>query len=141
MFQKELAEKIIAKFPSKKYGRLSILTSYKLNVKDKFLVSPNCFFPKPKIFFLVLHLQPKRKLFIKIKNINNLEKLTNILFHNKRKMINKVIKKNFKANQIKSIFKLNLNLRPAELKPEDYFNPRVKLIASNLYIALKGARI
>ena len=114
MFQKELAEKITAKFPSKKYGRLSILTSYKLNVKDKFLVSPNCFFPK-------------RKLIIKIKNINNLEKLTNILFHNKRKMINKVVKKNFKANQIKSIFKLNLNLRPAEIKPEDYFKIAQKL--------------
>ena len=127
MFQKELAEKIIAKFPSKKYGRLSILTSYKLNVKDKFLVSPNCFFPKPKIYSSVLHLQPKRKLIIKIKNINNLEKLTNILFHNKRKMINKVVKKNFKANQIKSIFKLNLNLRPAEIKPEDYFKIAQKL--------------
>ena len=127
MFQKELGEKIIAKFPSKKYGRLSILTSYKLNVKNKFLVSPNCFFPKPKINSLVIHLQPNKKFIVKIKDINNLEKLTNILFNNKRKMINKVVKKNFKPNEIKSIFKLNLNLRPAEIKPEDYYKITQKL--------------
>ena len=127
MFQKELGEKIIAKFPSKKYGRLSILTSYKLNIRDKFLVSPNCFYPKPKINSLVIHLQPNKKLVVKIKDLNNLEKLTQILFNNKRKMINKVIKKNFKPNQIQSIFKLNLNSRPAEIKPEDYYKITQKL--------------
>ena len=62
MFQKELGEKIIAKFPSKKYGRLSILTSYKLNVKDKFLVSPNCFFPKPKNIFFSPSPSTKKKI-------------------------------------------------------------------------------
>ena len=49
MFQKELGEKIIGKFKSKSYGRLSILTNYNLIIKNKFLVSNNCFFPKPKI--------------------------------------------------------------------------------------------
>ena len=48
MFQKELAEKIIGKFSTAGYGRLSILTSYRLNIVKNFLVSPNCFFPKPK---------------------------------------------------------------------------------------------
>ena len=33
MFQKELGEKIIAKFPSSKYGRLSILTNLMLDLK------------------------------------------------------------------------------------------------------------
>ena len=55
MFQKELAEKIIAKFPSKNYGRLSIITNLKFFLKKKFLVSSNCFFPKPKVTSMVLH--------------------------------------------------------------------------------------
>ena len=37
MFQKELGEKIISKFPSKNYGRLSILTNYKLRIMEKLL--------------------------------------------------------------------------------------------------------
>ena len=55
MFQKVSGRKIISKFPSSNYGRLSILTHYKLNVLKKFLISPNCFFPKPKINSMVIH--------------------------------------------------------------------------------------
>ena len=49
MFQKELANRIIGKFGTKDYGRLSILTNYRLDILNKFDVSPNCFFPKPKV--------------------------------------------------------------------------------------------
>ena len=49
MFQKELGEKIIGKFNTSNYGRLSILTYYRLNFVGKFFfISPNCFLPKPK---------------------------------------------------------------------------------------------
>ena len=60
MFQKELGEKIVCKFPSKLYGRLSIISNYKLIVKNKFFVSPNCFFPKPKVNSMVIHFKPKK---------------------------------------------------------------------------------
>ena len=43
MFQKELGERIIGKFPSKNYGRLSIISNYRLRIIKKFLVSANCF--------------------------------------------------------------------------------------------------
>ena len=36
MFQKELGDRIIGKFPSKHYGRLSVISNYKLNVLNKF---------------------------------------------------------------------------------------------------------
>ena len=49
MFQKELGEKIIAKYPSKNYGRLSIIANFKLRVLDKFLVSNNFFFQNQKL--------------------------------------------------------------------------------------------
>ena len=62
MFQKELAEKIIGRFPSKNYGRISILTNFRLKLVDKFLVSKNCFRPMPKVTSMVVHFQPKKNL-------------------------------------------------------------------------------
>ncbi len=121
MFQKEMAHRIIGKFNTSKYGRLSILTNYRLKVSDSFDVSPNCFFPRPKVNSTVLLLKPNTKKFDKIKNIENLEKITNFLFSNKRKMINKTMKKIFNNNQINLIKNLNLRSRPSELKPEKYY--------------------
>ena len=56
MFQKELGEKIIGKFPSSNYGRLSIISNFRPKIIKKFLVSPNCFWPKPKVTSMVIHL-------------------------------------------------------------------------------------
>ena len=121
MFQKELGEKILGKFRSKNYSRLSILTNYRLKVLSKFIVSPNCFFPKPKIKSIVIHFKPMKRNGIEIKDINNLEKITKILFSKKRKMINKSIKKIIEKNEIKKIENLNLKLRPEQLHPDVYY--------------------
>jgi len=120
MFQKELGEKILGKFPSANYGRLSILTDYRLNILKKFLVSPNCFLPKPKVTSLVIHFKPKINTII-LKDITNLEKITNVIFSNKRKMINKNIKKILSKKDILLINNLKLNLRPAEIEPEIFY--------------------
>ena len=121
MFRKELGDKIIGDFSSNNYGRLSILSNYRLKIKKKFLVSPNCFFPKPKVISMVIHFLPKSKNLFKIRNLNNLEKLTGIFFSNKRKMINKTMKKVFNENHKKYFPNLKLTLRPAEIKPEIYY--------------------
>ena len=121
MFQKELGDKIIGSYPSSNYGRLSIITGYRLSVIKKFLVSSNCFFPKPKVKSMVIHFKPKLNKNFKIKQIKNLEKITNIIFSNKRKMINKSIKKILNKDQINMIDQLNLNMRPAEIKPDIYY--------------------
>ena len=89
---------------------------------NKFNVSPNCFLPKPKVDSTVLYIVPKNKIFYKIKNIENLEKITSILFSNKRKMINKNIKKIFKdIKYLNSKINLDLELRPSDLQPEKYY--------------------
>ena len=49
MFQKEMADRIMGNYNTSKYGRLSILANFRLEVLNKFNVSSNCFFPKPKI--------------------------------------------------------------------------------------------
>ena len=121
MFQKELGEKIIGKYPSKHYGRLSILSNFRLRVIDKFLVSPNCFFPKPKILSMVIHFKTFKDKKFEIKRISNLEKVTNILFSNKRKKINKNIKKLLSQEHISKIKELNLDLRPENIEPKIYY--------------------
>ena len=120
MFQKELGEKIIGKFPSSKYGRLSIISNYRLENIEKFIVSENCFFPKPKVKSMVINFKPKKNTF-KIKNISNLEKITNFLFSKKRKMINKSIIKILNKDEIKQIPELKTNLRPSDISPNVYY--------------------
>ena len=120
MFQKELGEKIIGLYQTPNYGRISILANSRLKVIKKFFVSPNCFRPKPKITSMVIHFKPKSTL-LSIKDILNLEKVTKIFFSNKRKMINKNIKKLFTQKQIKSLNQLDLKSRPTELNPEMYY--------------------
>ena len=61
MFQKELGNKILGKFGDNNYGRLSILSFYRLELIRKFNISPNCFFPKPKVDSTLIHFKPKKK--------------------------------------------------------------------------------
>ncbi len=119
MFQKELGEKIVGKFPSSEYGRISILSNYRLDIINKFLISPNCFFPRPKVTSMIIQFKPKKQM-INL-NINNLEKITQIFFSNKRKMINKNIHKLLDKKKIDKISRLNVKLRPSEIQPEIYY--------------------
>ena len=121
MFQKELADKITGKYLSTNYGRLSIISNYRLNILRKFNISPNCFIPKPKITSTLLHFRPIQKEKFKIKNINNLEKVTNILFSGRRKMINKNIQKILTKKEICQINDLKLDSRPSQLNPDIYY--------------------
>ena len=122
MFQKELAERIIGRFNTSKYGRLSILRNYRLYILNKFNVSPNCFAPRPKVDSTVLHFKPNKKIFKEIKNIESLEKITQILFSSKRKMINKAISKIFKNPKVLSQkLNINLSLRPDQLSENDFY--------------------
>ena len=79
MFQKEVADRIISKFNSKKYGRLSVLSNWKLDIKKICDIKPNSFYPKPKIDSSLLLFKPKKK-FYKFKNPKNLETITKIFF-------------------------------------------------------------
>ena len=121
MFQKELADRITGKYLSTNYGRLSIISNYRLNILRKFNISPNCFIPKPKITSTLLHFRPIQKEKFKIKNINNLEKVTNILFSGRRKMINKNIQKILNKKEISKINDLKLDSRPSQLNPDIYY--------------------
>ena len=122
MFQKEVADRIIAKTRTKEFGRLAVLSNWRLDIKKHFDISKNCFFPKPKINSTLLSFKPKKINTFNLKNPKNLEKVTRILFSNRRKMINKNFKKLFKEKlpRIKNL-NLDLNKRPEELTNETYY--------------------
>ena len=122
MFQKEVADRILAKTRTKEFSRLSVLSNWRLEIKKHFNVSKNCFFPKPKINSTVLSFVPKKNNKFNLKNPKNLEKVTRILFSNRRKMINKNFKKLFKdkLNKVKNL-NIDLNKRPEELNNEIFY--------------------
>ena len=88
MFQKEVADRIISQFNNSKYGRLSILSSWKLNVKKIIDIKPQSFSPRPKIDSSLLLFTPKKN-FFELKDPKNLEKITRIFFSQRRKMLKK----------------------------------------------------
>ncbi len=121
MFQKEVADRIIAKTNSSNYGRLSILSNWKLDVKKILDIQPQSFYPRPKIDSSLLIFTPKKK-FFRLKSAKNLEKLTRIFFSQRRKMLKKPFNQIFKnTEEISEKFNIDLNLRPQNLEPETYF--------------------
>ena len=121
MFQKEVADRIIAKFNTKNYGRLSILSNWKLEIEKICDVQPSSFFPKPKIDSSVLLLKPKLD-FFPLSNPKNLEKLTRTFFMHRRKMLKKSYNLLFKGNlDIAKKLNIDLNLRPQNLNFETYY--------------------
>ncbi len=121
MFQKEVADRIIAKFNSSKYGRLTILANWKLNIKKIIDIKPGSFYPKPKIESTLLFFSPKKN-FFKIKDPTNLEKITRIFFNHRRKMIKKPFNQLFNGNSdVIQKLKLDMSLRPQNLDFETYY--------------------
>ena len=122
MFQKEVADRILAKCNTKQYSRITILANFKLDVIEKFEISKKCFFPIPNVDSKIIAFKPKMKNNYKISNIKNLEKITHIFFSNKRKMINKPFSKIFdNYKEVAEQLKIDLNLRPSELSCNDYY--------------------
>ena len=121
MFQKEVADRIIAKSNSSDYGRLSILSNWKLNIKKICDIKPISFYPKPKIDSSLLIFTPKKN-FYPIKDSKNLEKITRTFFNHRRKMLKKPFNQLFNGDQkILDKLKIDLNLRPQNLDFETYY--------------------
>ena len=121
MFQKEVAERIIAKENTSNYGRLAILAKWRLDVKKICDIKPSSFSPKPKIDSSLLLFTPKKN-FFKINKPKNIQLVTRFFFNQRRKMIKKPFNQLFNGNiEIQKKLKLNLNLRPQNLDLTTYY--------------------
>ena len=121
MFQKEVADRIIANSDTKNYGRLSILSNWRMKIKKITDIEPESFSPQPKVRSTLLTFVPKKN-FYQINDPKNLEHLTNIFFSQRRKMIKKPMKFLFRDyDKISKQLSLDLNLRPQNLEFATYY--------------------
>jgi len=122
MFQKEVADRITSKFNTSSYGRLSIISNWKLDIEKIIDIKPNSFWPKPKVDSSLLIFTPKKN-FFKLESAKTIEYITRIFFNQKRKKIKKPFNQLFKnSEQIAEKLNIDLNLRPQNLNHQDYYS-------------------
>ena len=131
MFQKEVADRLIAKPRTKDYGIISVLTQIKCEIKYVFTLSPKVFSPPPKVDSAVVKIIPY-KIQLYNYNYNNLIKLLKHGFAQRRKVITTSLLQLFKnKNELISILE-NLNIkqtsRPEELTVQQFAELSLKLI-------------
>ena len=128
MLQKEVVDRIIAEKGSKSYGRLSVICQLVCEVKKCFDVSPKAFYPAPKVWSSIVHLQPKAKTNRpNIETLRNVEQITNTAFSGRRKMVKSSLKqlavKNATFKDIEELLSkcgIDASMRAENLSPADY---------------------
>ena len=118
MFQKEVAERIVAKPGSKNYGRLSILINWLTKSSKLFDVPSEAFIPRPKVNSSVIQLKPLSKPLYDV-SFESLEKITHMAFSQKRKMLKTSLKK-INGEKILEDLNISPNLRPENLSIIDF---------------------
>lgn len=119
MFQKEVAERIMAPINSKDYGRISILSQLTCKIDKLLDLNPNCFTPVPKIWSSVLLFRPLERE-LTDKQLKNIEHLTTLAFGQRRKMIRQSLK--LIPNLGEKLEKLGISetVRAENITPEQY---------------------
>ncbi len=91
MFQKEVADRIIAQPFTKQYGRLSVISQFLMHSKKLFDLPPSAFVPPPKVHSSVVQLKPNL-IIERIPLLEKIEKITAAGFGNRRKMLRQSLK-------------------------------------------------
>ena len=114
MFQREVAERIVADIKNKQYGRLSVIANLLCDTKILFDVPNTAFVPRPKVQSAVVQIIPNSEKISRVKDIKSLEKLTAKLFGQRRKMIRAIIKTDWEKCGLSG------TERAEELNPETF---------------------
>lgn len=121
MFQKEVADRILAQPNCKDYGRISILAQLLCKTERLFDINPQCFVPAPKIWSTVLLFQPLHRQ-INTQLIENIEKLTTLAFGQRRKMIRQSLKSLPNIDKKCQELGIETSLRAEQLSPLQYLD-------------------
>lgn len=93
MMQKEVVSRMVAKPGSKEYGRLSVMAQIYFSIKKLFDISPNVFFPKPKVMSSYIRLIPNSFPFDNKKHEERFKNIVTAAFTGRRKMVKTSLKK------------------------------------------------
>jgi 16S rRNA (adenine1518-N6/adenine1519-N6)-dimethyltransferase len=120
MFQKEVAERIVARPSSKDYGRLSVLCQWRCKVKKLFDVNRSAFTPAPKVTSSIVQLIPRQSLYVSC-DVKDLEKVTAVAFGQRRKMLRSSLRGAFEIPEtILAELGINAELRAEQLSVNDF---------------------
>lgn len=119
MFQKEVAERIMAEPNNKNYGRISVLAQLVSKIKPLMNLNPNCFVPAPKIWSTVLLFQPLERV-IAPAVLTRIEKITELAFGQRRKMVRQSLKSLPNLEAMCQAAGIDLTMRAENLTPEQY---------------------
>ncbi len=119
MFQKEVADRILAPVGSKDYGRISILSQLLCKIEKLFDLNPECFVPAPKIWSSVLLFTPLRS-GLSAKDIAGIEKLSALAFGQRRKMIRQSLKSIPGLEKICCELQIPLTSRAEQITPNQF---------------------
>ena len=119
MFQKEVAERIVAKSGTKKYGRLSVLVGIMTDAKIIMHIPAAAFKPKPKIDSSIVEFKAKNKNKFLFK-VEILEEITRIIFNKRRKQVKSALK--YFGDPILLCKKMNIDpsIRAEQITPESF---------------------
>src|SRR4029453_11037422 len=90
MFQREVAERIVAHENAEAYGRLAVLANWRAETKILFDISPSAFVPQPKVTSSVVRLVPRQK--PEACDRRALEQVAAAAFGQRRKMLRQSLK-------------------------------------------------
>lgn len=115
MFQREVAQRIIARPGDAHYGRLAVLTSLIADARILFDVPNTAFVPMPKVQSAVVQIIPNPEKISRIADLTKIEQITAKLFGQRRKMIRGIL-----PNVDWSCFGLTGTERAENLSPETF---------------------
>ncbi|MBZ9679972.1 16S rRNA (adenine(1518)-N(6)/adenine(1519)-N(6))-dimethyltransferase RsmA [Mesorhizobium sp. B2-5-9] len=90
MFQREVAQRIVAAPDSDAYGRLGVLAGWRTQARIAFDVPPQAFTPPPKVTSSVVHLEPRATPLPA--DVKKLARVTEAAFGQRRKMLRQSVK-------------------------------------------------
>ncbi|TGV53682.1 16S rRNA (adenine(1518)-N(6)/adenine(1519)-N(6))-dimethyltransferase RsmA [bacterium M00.F.Ca.ET.141.01.1.1] len=90
MFQREVAQRIVAAPDSDAYGRLGVLAGWRTQARIAFDVPPQAFTPPPKVTSSVVHLEPRATPLPA--DVKKLGRVTEAAFGQRRKMLRQSVK-------------------------------------------------
>ena len=90
MFQREVAERVVAKAGDDAYGRLGVLAGWRSEARIAFDISPQAFWPPPKVTSSVVHIVPRQNPLPA--DLKKLERVTQAAFGQRRKMLRQSLK-------------------------------------------------
>lgn len=118
-YQKEFAERLVAREGSKRYGRLSVIAKAycKAEILDR--IPPKAFKPKPKVESVIVRIVPSPE--IEVRNKDVFEDLVRFAFSRRRKKFGKILEEwsMLRGYKVKISDKY-VDKRPEDIPPEVY---------------------